>query len=183
MLDEKYKLMKNLIILGMVMMGFIALRCNDDDDNSNNQLSARDTDFLQKTGPANQAEIELGQLAASKSPTNGVKAFGQMMSTEHQQAITDLKQVGTSFNASISTNLDAEHQAMKQKLMTMEGYSFDTAYVHGQVRDHQKTLDLFKSEAQNGNAGSLKDYANKYLPHIQMHLNKADSLWNTLKSK
>ncbi len=41
----------------------------------------------------NQAEVELGQLAAQQAENDQVKAFGQMMVKEHQQMIQELQRV------------------------------------------------------------------------------------------
>jgi putative membrane protein len=163
----------------IVISGLFIFAC-DDDDNDNNLASATDVEFAQKAGPANEAEIELGQVASSKGSIDGVRMFGQLMATEHKQALDELKALGERQNVTISTSVDTEHQAMKDKLMSMSGHAFDTAYIHSQVLDHQKTLALFQNEISNGKESSLKDYANKYLPHIQMHLNKADSIWNAI---
>jgi putative membrane protein len=57
--------------------------------------------------------------------------------------------------------------------------SFDTAYINSQVKDHQAAVNLFQSEISAGATQSVKDYASKYLPHIQMHLNMADSIRTT----
>ncbi len=61
-------------------------------------------------------------------------------------------------------------------LSAMTGRSFDSAYVHGQVTDHQTAVTLFQNENISGNNTKVKTYVNNYLPVIEMHLMMADSL-------
>ena len=66
------------------------------------------------------------------------------------------------------------------RLNSLSGHSFDSAYISSQVMDHQAAVTLFQNEISNGNNSSVKSYASTYLPHIQMHLQKADSLSRAL---
>jgi putative membrane protein len=170
--------MKKLWYLALAITGVIWGACKDDDDNNN--ISEADRTYVTSVAEANQAEIELGQLAASKSTTDGVKMFGQMMATEHQTAQNDLKTLATNTKVTLSNTLNQKHQQLKDMLMTLSDYSFDTAYIHSQARDHRIVQSMFQTEISGGKDQRVKDYANKYLPHIQMHLQKADSISGTL---
>jgi len=61
-------------------------------------------------------------------------------------------------------------------LSMLMGMAFDSTYINSQVMDHQAAIQLFQSEASNGNDSRLRDYAQKYLPKLQMHLQMADSV-------
>lgn len=99
-----------------------------------------------------------------------------MMVTEHGMAQTELKNIGASLGRNVPDTVDAEHQALMVRLNSLSGYSFDTAYINSQVKDHQKTITIFQMELNDGDNQSLRNYAGKYLPNIQLHLQKADSL-------
>jgi putative membrane protein len=170
--------MKKLWYLAFAITGVIWGACDNDDDN--NDISEIDRTYITSTAEANQAEIELGQIAASRSTTDGVKMYGQMMTTEHQTAQNDLKVLATNKKVTLTNTLSQKHQQLKDSLMKWSGYSFDTAYIHSMVRDHTKVQALFQNEISTGKEQSVKDYASKYLPHIQMHLQKADSISGTL---
>jgi len=156
----------------------IATACHksDDNHNNNNTLSKTDQEFMVKAAYANLNEVDAGSLAAMQGSDSSVKAFGQHMVTEHGQAYNELKSIADSYNDStLPTAPDAQHQLIKDTLMTLTGHAFDSAYINSQVKDHQVAVALFQSEADNG-TGKLKDYAIKYLPHVQEHLAKADSI-------
>jgi putative membrane protein len=157
----------------------VASACDDDDDD-NKDLSQQDKNFITQAAYGNRAEVELGSLAASKGSHDAVKMYGTMMVTEHSKALEDLEDIADDFDADFPEGLDAEHQQKKQMLSALSGYSFDTAYIHSQIKDHEKTEALFETEASNGKEQRLKNYANNLLPHIRMHLQKADSISTVL---
>jgi putative membrane protein len=65
---------------------------------------------------------------------------------------------------------------MAAQLQTLSGNVFDTTYIGAQVRDHILTIQIFQQELSNGNNQQVKNYANKYLPVIQMHLQEAQNI-------
>jgi putative membrane protein len=160
-------------LAGALVVAVFMFSCDKDNDND---LNSTDRMFVTQVSIGNNAEIAAGQLAATKAENAAVKAFGQMMATEHGMAQTELKSVGTSAGISVADTVDAEHVALMARLNSLSGHSFDTAYMRSQVKDHQKTLDIFQSELNSGNHQQVKAYASKYQPHIQMHFQKADSL-------
>jgi putative membrane protein len=168
--------MKKLFLAGSVV-AVVLLACKKD---NNNDLNSTDQNFMTQVAIGNNAEIMAGQLAATKATNAGVKAFGQMMATEHGQAQMDLKALAASVGRTVADTVDAEHQALMARLNSITGYSFDTAYINSQVKDHQKTQTIFQMEISDGNNNQVQNYATQYLPHIQMHLQKADSLSRSL---
>jgi len=169
--------MKKVFLTGSVAL-IVFASCKKDKDNNN--VNSTDQTFLTQVAIGNKAEVMAGQLAATKATNPAIKSFGQLMVTEHGQAQTDLQNVYSSVGQTMPDTVDAEHQALMARLNSLTGHSFDTAYINSQVKDHQKTLTIFQSEINDGDNSNVKNYANTYLPHIQMHLQKADSLSRTL---
>jgi putative membrane protein len=169
--------MKKVFLTGSVAL-IVFASCKKDKDNNN--VNSTDQTFLTQVAIGNKAEVMAGQLAATKATNPAIKSFGQLMVTEHGQAQTDLQNVYSSVGQTMPDTVDAEHQALMARLNSLTGHSFDTAYINSQVKDHQKTLTIFQSEINDGDNTNVKNYANTYLPHIQMHLQKADSLSRTL---
>ena len=169
--------MKKVFLTGSVAL-IVFASCKKDKDNNN--VNSTDQTFLTQVAIGNKAEVMAGQLAATKATNPAIKSFGQLMVTEHGQAQTDLQNVYSSVGQTTPDTVDAEHQALMARLNSLTGHSFDTAYINSQVKDHQKTLIIFQSEINDGDNSNVKNYANTYLPHIQMHLQKADSLSRTL---
>jgi len=115
-------------------------------------------------------------VAAARGNSAMVKKFGEKMAVEHQQSLDELAMLAAKGKVYLPTTLDEKHKTLKEKLKMLSGYSFDTAYIHSQVKDHEKAVMLYQSELDSGKAPDVKSYAGKYLPHIKMHLEKADSI-------
>ncbi len=160
------------LTLTSVMLG----ACNDDDVG----INETDRSFLINAGYVNHAEIDAGQLASTKSSIEGVQMFGAMMATEHTQALIELESLTNNKQVTLPAAPDPAHQQLKKHLMSFSGYSFDSAYMRSQIADHQNAITLFESEISEGDDQQARDYAMKYLPHIRMHLQKADSIYNVM---
>jgi putative membrane protein len=165
--------MKKVFLWGSLAAMITLTACDKNDDEDSNST---DQMFVTQVAIGNNAEIQAGQLAATKATNAGVKSFGQMMATEHTQAQADLKTVAGAQGFNVSDTVDAEHVALMARLNSLSGIAFDTAYMNSQVKDHQKTLTIFQSETSSGANKNIRNYANQYLPHIQMHLQMADSI-------
>lgn len=157
---------------------FVLLSCDKDDDDNDRDLNQTDRNFTTKATMANFAEIDAGQLAATKATEMGIRMFGQMMVTDHTTAKAELKNIAMSLGLYAPDSLDAEHVALKNQLMAATGREFDSIYIHSQVKDHQAAIALFELQRMNGDNEQLRDYAEETLPHLQHHLHMADSLAN-----
>ncbi|HEY9007349.1 MAG TPA: DUF4142 domain-containing protein [Ohtaekwangia sp.] len=137
--------------MGIALLAIVAwASACDDDDNHKNDLIQQDRDFIAQASYVNRSEVELGTLAVSKGNSDAVRMYGSSMRTEHQPALDKLKGIASDLGADFPTGLDAENQAIKDKLMSLSGYAFDTAYIHSQIKGHQKAEALFQAEANNG---------------------------------
>ncbi|MFN8300040.1 MAG: DUF4142 domain-containing protein [Chitinophagales bacterium] len=153
--------------------------CSKNDDNNtknNNQLNNQDEQFMAMAKEANVAEIDAGQIAMAKGNSITVVNFGSWMVSDHTTARNSLDSMATALGKSYPDTLSAAHQSMKQMLNNANGHSFDTTYIGGQVRDHQKVIQMFQNEINSGQHSAVKGYASRFLPHIQMHYNTADSI-------
>jgi len=164
--------MKKLLCAAIIIAAF---SCNKD-DNNNNVVSQMDRDFMMNASVTNTAEIQAGQLASTKASDTAIKSFGLLMVAEHTTAQNDLKALGASVNVGITDSADAATAALMAQLNALSGRAFDSAYINSQVTGHQEAIDLFTNEINSGNSDAVQAYANTYLPHIQMHKAKADSI-------
>lgn len=167
--------MKKIIFCCCFSTVVLASSCGKDDNNTN-PLSTTDKTYMSQAAFSNLAEIDAGQLASMKGMNDSVKIFGMMMIAEHQKANTSLDSLAKAKGVTLPTAIDSEHVALKQRLSALSGRGFDTVYMNSQVKDHLKTITLFQAELTNGTNQNVKDYANKYLPNVQMHYTMADRL-------
>lgn len=175
------KVMK--IILGaLIAASAFMSACNDDDDEKK-PVQEPDRTFAVNAAHGTLAEIQLGGLAVSKATDAEVRAFAQMMINDHQTSLNELKSISDDRDLDLPNELDQTHQALRDRLQDLNGYTFDTAYMHSQVKDHQTTSALYQSESALGKEERFKSYANKYLPKITAHWGEANTISTKLDAQ
>ena len=171
-------MIKKQLILVIASASLLFSHCTKKDEYS---MSSADREYMNKVAYANNAEIDAGKLAADAATGATTRDFGQMMVDDHTKAQNDLQSVAKMKKQSLPSSPDSAHIAMKQLLMLKTGTrQFDSAYMHMQVTDHANTISLLQTIAGNAADQDLKNYANKYLPKVQMHKQKADSIISAL---
>jgi putative membrane protein len=161
--------------------------------------------FLKKAMEANAAEVQLGQLAQSKSQNQQVKDFGAMMVKDHTKALDRLQDaaknsgvVGAQPDGTPSPDrmtLSKQDQDLKNRLEKLSGPEFDRAYMKAMVDDHRKEIQEFerqagqqtsgrqKPQAGTGGSSQAQAVAQELLPTLKMHLEQAESIQKQLGSK
>lgn len=163
------------ILFACLIMSAVFISC-DKNNKDNNVVNTQDRTFLVQASLSNTAEIGAGALASTKGDSSAIRDFGQMMVTDHTKAQTDLKTTGTNVGVNVTDSVDATHAAMLVTLTGLSGRQFDSVYIINQITDHQATIAAFQTELNSGSRSEVLNYANTYLPKIQMHLQKADSI-------
>jgi putative membrane protein len=163
--------MKRIFLTAMVAA---LVSCNKSNDN--NSVNPTDRDFTRKATMANTAEIDAGQTASTKGTSTDVKSFGQTMVNDHGSARSDLHNIANDLKLSAPDSLDAQNMALAAQLATLSGRSFDSVYIHSQVAAHMQTITLFQNEIKSGTNNRLKTYANNQMPHLQTHLQNAQTI-------
>ncbi|MCZ2496338.1 DUF4142 domain-containing protein [Xylophilus sp. Kf1] len=140
-------------------------------------LSKMDQKFIMTASGAGMYEVEISKLAVDKASDPAVKAFAQMMVTDHTKANDELKQFADSHNAKVAPGVPKDKQAVIARMSKMDGARFDKAY-HDQVgiKDHKTDIALFEKEAKGGGNADLKAWADKTLPTLKTHLQHAQDM-------
>jgi putative membrane protein len=131
--------------------------------------------FTKKAALDGMTEVELGKLALQKSKDSRVRQFAQRMVTDHGKANEALATLAKSRNLEVPTELDAEHQAMVQKLSGKNGSAFDSAYSEHMVKAHANAVALFDG-ASSSNDAEVAAFAKQTLPTLKEHKQMARSL-------
>lgn len=141
--------------------------------NASGKSGASDNQFVNKAAQGGLAEVELGQLAASKGSNDAVKQFGQKMADDHGKANDELKSLAQQKNITLPTEPDAKAKQEKANLEKLSGAAFDKAYMSHMVKDHKKDVAEFQKESSSGKDSDVKQWAGKTLPTLQEHLKMA----------
>ncbi|HEX6103248.1 MAG TPA: DUF4142 domain-containing protein [Alphaproteobacteria bacterium] len=140
------------------------------------QLAEADQTFVEKAAQDSIAEIDLGELAKERAESEEVKQFAQRMIDDHGKANEQLEEIAKSKGAVIPTEAGEEHSKLRAELGELEGEAFDQKYMAAMAEDHQKAVDLFQKQAEEGQDPELKSFAEQTLPIIKEHLTMAQSM-------
>ncbi len=131
---------------------------------------------------ANQVDIDAGKLAAARSTAADVKAFAQLMVTDHtgvNKSATDLaaRLKLTPQDNPTSQTLKSEGVKNLAHLKTLKGAAFDKAYIDHEVTYHQQVIDALDSTLIPGATNpELKALLVKVRPAFVAHLEHAKRL-------
>ena len=131
--------------------------------------------FIQEAIQGNMAEVQMGQLAQKQGTSEGVRSFGQMLQTDHTDALGKAKTVASSVGLkNPPTSVNAKQKADYDRLAKLSGATFDTEFAKHMVMDHQKDIMEYQAEAKKSDAAAT--YARETLPTLQKHLQTAQSI-------
>ena len=144
--------------------------------------SVNDAQIASIVVTANQVDIDAGKLAKSRSTNKGVKAFAELMITDHtgvNKSATDLatKLKVTPQDNPTSQSLKAGGDKNLAHLKTLKAAAFDKAYVDHEVAYHQQVIDaLDKTLIPGATNDELKALLIKVRPAFVAHLEHAKHL-------
>jgi putative membrane protein len=133
-------------------------------------LSAADRSFISQAAYGSLAEVELGELAQKQASSAQVREFGGRMVTEHTQMNQDLTALASNKGITPPSSPDDGRQAIGDMLEELSGPDFDRQYVPQQLSDHETTLTLFRGQSERGQDVELRQFAQRYTPVIQRHV-------------
>jgi putative membrane protein len=178
-------------ILWLAAMLFVAGACNDDDDDNmpSDQITDKDRTFVMSAADGGMFEVKAGEMAVAKGSAThvthadsmSVKSFGQMMITDHTKANNELKMLADARGVAIPTTLTAAKQQKMDSLSAASGAAFDRMYTKMMVTSHQETINLFRSESNDGDNQELKSWASSKLPTLEHHLEMAEMMQDSIR--
>ena len=131
---------------------------------------------------ANDAEMEIGELARQKATDPQVRAFAQRIVSEHRALKTEAEAVARQLSVTptmpeADENLPEDHQAgMRDLSAKAKGREFDEAFLEHEIRMHRKVVDEVKDELSRKPAAALRTYLEKAQAGLEAHLKTAEEL-------
>ncbi|MBL0356624.1 MAG: DUF4142 domain-containing protein [Chitinophagaceae bacterium] len=166
--------------IGSVMLMALFAACSKKEAVKTDDPNSTDDGFVIQVAYTHRAAIILSELAMFRSTNDSVKVLAQYLISGHTTAMNSLSLVAAQYNYQLPSEMDTVHKAFRSQLNSLNGRSFDSAYVNGQVSDLQRVVNLFDYEKRVGNAPPIKSYAENILPTMQLHLQRATDVINDL---
>ena len=133
-------------------------------------LSDADREFIKKAAIGGRAEVELGTLATQRASRPVVRDFGAKMVKDHGAMNAELATLAKAKGADVPTTLGPAHQAVRDRLMALQGADFDRAYMQEMVKDHTQDVAEFEKASQTAGDAELRNWAAAKLPTLREHL-------------
>jgi putative membrane protein len=145
-----------------------------------------DSDIAAIVTNANQGEIDQAQVALTKASSPEVRAFAQMMITDHGNALTQARDLFSRKNITatdndVSRNLVSNSQQTITAVSSYNGSEFDRQYIQSQVDVHQWLLNTLDQtlipSAQNRD---LRTFLQTQRTAVATHLDRARQILSGL---
>ena len=182
----------------LVVFYFILLACNDKDDTTETTTTTtseatdatsstatsttnvvtdeKSSDFLKKVTNAGLAEIQLAKLAQQKATIDAVKSFASMLERDHTAVNDQVKTFAGQRNVALPAAPSDDKQKMYTDMEKMTGKAFDKEYISMMVKAHNDGIALFEDTKSNASDVDVKNFADKTLPTLKMHLDSAKAI-------
>ncbi len=139
-------------------------------------LDAADVKFVKSESAAGTALVKIAELGVQKAERADVKAFAEMLVTDHTQANKDLAGLATTKGVEVSAVISPKHAEEFQKLEKATKADFDKEFLSDIVSGHKKCVSKFEEAAKDSKDSDVKGWAEKMLPTLKAHLAKAEEL-------
>jgi putative membrane protein len=142
-----------------------------------------DQEFVDFAAQTDMMEAHLGQMTQDQAGAQGVKDYGQMLTTDHTSDYNQLTAVAGKANLNVPKGLDSKHDAMIAPLEKLHGMAFDRRFEHEMVMGHEAALAVYKRESNDAQNPDIKTYAAQVIPTLEKHLSDAKALEKTKDTK
>ena len=133
-----------------------------------NPLPQVDKDFVQAASMSSSTEIDASKLATKNSSDKDVKSFAHHMMIDHTKLAAP---------HGVEVPKDNSDTSVLDALKPLKGKEFDQAYIQKvALEGHKKTIAAFEKEIADGQNAKLKEAAQKGLPTIKEHYQRAQQL-------
>lgn len=147
----------------------------EDQNEAKFESKEEDAEFLVSVAAMNLEEIQLGQLAQTKSQNPLVVNLGKMMEDKHKQALNDLQELAAKKQITIPTTLSESGKEANNSLMDKVGKDFDEDYCDRMVSTHKDAIDKFEEISKDAIDLDIRNWAASMVPEMRTHLDSSIS--------
>jgi predicted outer membrane protein len=135
--------------------------------------------FVIRAAIVNMMEIDLADLALSRSHDPALQGYARKMRDEHWRAQEKLRAVAGDAKVALPAMPDKKHQELKDALKRAPDDEFDAGYVKAIVAGHDEAVALFDAASSSKIKtlpAAFQHYAADMLPLVKSHRDAAYAL-------
>ena len=126
--------------------------------------------FLYSAAQSGKAEVRLAHLAVLRTTNDTVRSFAQRMIDEHSATNTQLTQLAQQKGVPLPNEMSPEQSLAFLVLMGFDEQEFDGAFMRYNERLHERAVDLFSLQANQGTDADIRAFAQNTLPLLNAHV-------------
>ena len=131
--------------------------------------------FLKSAAQGDQSEVTLGNLAAQRGASAGVKDYGRRLASDHGAHLGKVQGLARQMHVTLPGGMKPDAKAAYRKLQGLRGAAFDRMFVQHMVADHKKDIGDYEKQAKSGDRQTAA-LARETLPTLRDHLRIAERL-------
>ena len=170
-MKTKQRILKVFLLSATILLFLVS--CNEKKKDPN---ALNDAEIASIAVTANQIDVDYGKIAMQKSTNAETKKFAQTMIDDHNAIIEQATALAQKLNLTPEDNPTSQSlldgaKKTKDNLNSMNGLSFDKAYINNEVSYHEAVISTVKDKLipQTENK-ELKDLLESALPLLEHHL-------------
>jgi putative membrane protein len=148
------------------------------DQRAQDKLTSREVaTFLVKSADARMMDAQEGALAIEKGGSTAVKSYGKLMIKDQEKILAEIKNLAAKKNVTLPPAISNKKERGRNNLADESGADFDKRFIKMMTNDHERDIKLFRKALDSKDA-DVRAFAQKYLPMIEGHLQKIQSIQN-----
>lgn len=136
----------------------------------------KSSEFLKKVTNSGMAEVKLAKLAQQKATLDAVKSFAAMLERDHTSVNQQVKNLADQRSVTVPSTISDDKQKMYNDMDKKTGKAFDKDYISMMIKAHGDGISLFEDTRANASDIDVKNFADKTLPTLKMHLDSAKAI-------
>lgn len=129
------------------------------------------TEYVMAAGASDLYEITSSKVVLETTQNPQLRAFAQMMITDHTKSTADVKAAASRVRLKpMPAKLTLLQQELVAELRAEQGMARDATYIAQQKASHGQALNVQKAYAMEGTAAALKSAAATIVPIVEHHI-------------
>ena len=148
-------------------------------ENKKTTLNSAEEKFIKHESSTGAALLKIAGFGVEKASRADIKSFAQMLVTYHTKANEELATLAASKGVETSTVIDPKCAETYQMLERQSGAEFEKKILTTIISGHKEYVSNFEEAAKDAKDSDLQAWAQKMLPVLKTHLEKAKELSGT----
>lgn len=166
-----------LTLCGMLLSAPFAMAAE------NETMHRADENFIKESAAHNMAEVKLAELGAKNAVNPEVKAYAERVVTDHTAFHKSLTNLAKTKGIELSEDKKSDPSMMYRSLEKSKGTDFDGKFLDQMVSSHKKDVSNYEKASKDTKDSEVKAFADKRLPTLRAHLEKATELSASAKTE